>query len=320
MARARGYADWNPKEDTLTLLAQVNQILDEYREYLPLTARQIFYRMVGAYNYDKTEKAYANLCEKLVRARRAQLIPFSAIRDDKVSEHAAGGGYRDPARFWESLRDRADYYGRPVRQGQDHRIEFWTEAGGMSEMLAGMARPYGVPVFSAGGFLSVTATHQIAQRALASDKPTIMLHVGDYDPSGESIFDAMMGDALQFFAAHRGGGRLVDFEDQFKAVRVALTWEQVEEHGIDTAPPKSTDSRSPRWEDEGRFETAQAEAIDPPLLKTMVETAIEEFTDIDLLNEVIEQSNEERDVIEARLQRIVDEVEAEIESEEEEDA
>lgn len=307
MARPRGYADWNPKEDTLTLISQVQAVLDEYREYLPMTARQIFYRLVGSYNFDKTEKAYARLCEHLVRARRAQMIPFSAIRDDKVSEHSAGGGFEGPADFWSSLRDEARYYGRPRREGQDFNIEFWTEAGGMSEMIANVASPYGVPVFSAGGFLSVTATHAIAKRALASDLPTIALHIGDYDPSGESIFDSMMADALHFFAAHRGGGLLSDHEEHFRAVRVALTWDQVEEHGLDTAPPKATDGRSARWEDEGRHETAQAEAMPPDLLAQLTREAIEEHTDMDQMAAVERESDVEREEIDEKLKAMIDE-------------
>jgi hypothetical protein len=55
--RVRGFAPWSPRDDTLTLLDQVNGIFEEYRAQLPLTNRQIFYRLVGAHGYDKTEKA-----------------------------------------------------------------------------------------------------------------------------------------------------------------------------------------------------------------------------------------------------------------------
>ena len=67
------------------LLGQVQAILVEYEDYLPLTVRQIFYRLVGAYGFEKTERAYERLGNHLVRARRAQIIRFDAIRDDGVS-------------------------------------------------------------------------------------------------------------------------------------------------------------------------------------------------------------------------------------------
>src|SRR5215471_8150611 len=76
--RVRGFAPWAPRGTTLELLEQVRGVLDEYEDYLPLTIRQIFYRLVGAHNYEKTERAYGRLCEHLNRARRARIIPMAA--------------------------------------------------------------------------------------------------------------------------------------------------------------------------------------------------------------------------------------------------
>ncbi len=70
--RPRGFAPWSPQAATLTLLGQVRAVLAEYRDHLPLTIRQIFYRLVGAHGYDKTEQAYGRLCEHLNRARRGR--------------------------------------------------------------------------------------------------------------------------------------------------------------------------------------------------------------------------------------------------------
>jgi hypothetical protein len=80
--RVRGFAEWSPRRETLELLARVNAVLGEYADHLPLTLRQIFYRLVGAHGYEKTEQAYERLGEHLVRARRARIIPMEAIRDD----------------------------------------------------------------------------------------------------------------------------------------------------------------------------------------------------------------------------------------------
>src|SRR5690349_18824370 len=80
--RPRGFAPWAPRGAALDLVAAIKDVLAEYREYLPLTARQVFYRLVGTVGYEKTEPGYKRLCEVLNRARRARLIPFEAIRDD----------------------------------------------------------------------------------------------------------------------------------------------------------------------------------------------------------------------------------------------
>src|SRR3954452_22511962 len=63
--RPRGFVPWTPRSATRVLLDQVHQVLEEYRPDLPVTARQIFYRLVGKHHYDKTEQAYARLLEML---------------------------------------------------------------------------------------------------------------------------------------------------------------------------------------------------------------------------------------------------------------
>ena len=55
VTRPRGFAPWRPRRDTLGLLDTIRGVLAEYDDQLPLTARQVFYRLVGAHGYDKTE-------------------------------------------------------------------------------------------------------------------------------------------------------------------------------------------------------------------------------------------------------------------------
>ena len=104
--RPRGFVDWRPQAATLALLNQVRDVLDEYADYLPLTVRQVFYRLVGAHGYDKTEKAYERLGEHLNRARRAELVDMDAIRD--------GGGARDEPHFWQ---DADEFHGPAIGPG-----------------------------------------------------------------------------------------------------------------------------------------------------------------------------------------------------------
>jgi hypothetical protein len=48
--------------------------------YRTNTVRQIYYRLIGAYGYDKDANASERLGELINRARRAGLIPMDAIR------------------------------------------------------------------------------------------------------------------------------------------------------------------------------------------------------------------------------------------------
>lgn len=69
--RPRGFVPWNPSAALVDRVQAVLGVLAEYRAHLPLTNRQVFYRLVATRGYDKTEAAYARLCETVNRARRS---------------------------------------------------------------------------------------------------------------------------------------------------------------------------------------------------------------------------------------------------------
>ncbi len=276
-SRPRGYdPTWKPQAPTLALLADVDAVLDTYSEHLPLTIRQVYYALVGAGKLDKTENAYERLCEHLNRARRARLIDFDCIRDDGVSvcQTTTYNGVQD---FHDETARRASNYRRNYQDGQEYAIELWSEAGGMVYQLANVADDYSVPVYSAGGFASLSATYEIARRALARNVPTVILHCGDCDPSGLSIFTAMMSDAAAFVQADR-----VIHTLQIIPVRVALTAEQVRVYELPTAPAKASDTRSKSWSGG----TCQLEALPPDQLALIVRSAIDEWIDYDLVDDL----------------------------------
>jgi hypothetical protein len=282
MTRAKGYVgSWNPQPRTLAILRAVIQILAEYGEYGPMTLRQIFYRLVGEYGYAKTENAYESLGNHVVKARRAGLIPWDAIRDDG-STVAGAQGWEGRRSFWRSVRKAGDDFERDHQEGQAQRIELWCEAAGMVPMLTQMTAQWHVPIYSSGGFTSVTLTHEVAMRVEQREVPTVFLHVGDYDPSGESIFTSMTEDIEAFLSDPA----------QFEPVRVALTAAQVAQYDLPTAPPKKGDSRTRNWA--GGDATTQAEALPPPLLRDIVVGQIEFYTDPDVLADVIEREGHDK--------------------------
>src|SRR5262245_55680247 len=153
--RVRGFAPWTPRGATLELLDQVRGVLDEYEVYLPLTIRQIFYRLVGAHEYEKTERAYARLCEHLNRARRARIISMDVIRDDGgvVSQPDS---WESAEQFMRTVRAMAADFKLDRRAGQKTRLVGICEAAGMVPQLERVAHPLGVTVMSGGGFDSLT--------------------------------------------------------------------------------------------------------------------------------------------------------------------
>lgn len=163
----------------------------------------------------------------------------------------------------------------------------------MMPQLRRAVEEYTVPVYSAGGFLSVTATYEIAQRALNRDVRTILLHIGDYDPSGESIFTALSED-VGAFVEDRGG-------EAPEAVRVALTKRQVDEHSLPTAPAKRSDSRSATW----IGGTCQCESLPPDLLALYARQAVELEIDTALVEEIREDQAIEREMLVAKVRGLL---------------
>jgi hypothetical protein len=276
--RKRGFAPWKPQQDTQRLLGLVRGVLHEYRYNLPLTVRQIFYRLVGAHGYDKTEAAYYRLVEHLNSARRARIIPMSAIRDDGNTA-LAPVCYRDASDFLGSVRSWADDMELDHSAGQRVRLVVFCEAAGMAPQLARVANPFGVPVYSGGGFDSLTAKHDFASELADHDRPTEVLHIGDHDPSGAHMFLAFAEDVAAF-ARDLGGN--VTF------TRLAVTPRQIERFNLPTDPSKPTDKRA------FRGPTCQAEALAPDDLAAIVRDAIMQRFDQAVLDRVLKREKRER--------------------------
>lgn len=218
MARVRGLACWRPRAKSLALLEQVKGVLREYAEHLPLTIRQIFYRLVGAHGYDKTEQAYDRLGEMLSRARRAGFVLFDAIRDDGIDMRVPTA-WTDADQLVEAIRNTITNFRLDRQQGQPRRLLIAVEATGMLPQVERIAGPYGIPVQSSGGFDSLTAKYGLAD--FLSEWPAAeVLHIGDHDPSGVHVFTSLAEDVRAICADS-------DHAVDVTFTRLAVTPEQI---------------------------------------------------------------------------------------------
>ncbi|MEA3275543.1 MAG: hypothetical protein U9Q81_09715 [Pseudomonadota bacterium] len=265
-------------------------MLKEYAGYLPLTIRQIFYRLVGKDIIGKTEKDYNNLGELLNRARRAQVIDMGAIRDDGFTGgFALRNGFTGPDEFLAATVEQANDFRRDRQEGQERRLVLWCEATGMVPQLERVAATYGVMVKSSGGFDSLTVKHQAGR--MTADVPIEVLHVGDFDPSGECMFDALAEDVTAF-AEHYGNDVLFS--------RVAVTPEHIALYHLPTAPPKASSHQAKKR----MSETTQAEALDPATLADIVREGIEDRMDEGAYRQAVEIEQHERKWLLDQLQTI----------------
>jgi hypothetical protein len=273
MTRPRGPHPWNPQPKTRAIVDQVLGVLAQYDDYLPLTIRLIFYRLVAMYGYAKTDNAYQNLITYIGRARRAGLISCDAIRDDGITE-VIPLSFTGKPDFYREVVLLARGYRRDRLEGQPVRIEIWCEAAGMVPQLVEVAHPFGITVYSCSGFDSTTFNHKAAQRASAGI-PLLVLHIGDHDFEGRHIFNSAMEDVVAWTASMEGNVRFI---------RVAVTPQQIEEYDLPTAPPKKAGDRP----------TCQAEALEPPVLAEIVKSEVMKHLDFGVYQRVLNREKAER--------------------------
>lgn len=260
--RARGWIEWRPSSGTCDTINTIKGVLAENADYLPMTARQIFYALVARDQVEKTERGYKSLSETLNKARRAKLIPFNAIRDDGIREFTPDG-YLGVGQVERTLQDIVENATLDPSHGQPFNQIVMTETAGMVPMAARAASGFGATAISAGGFVSVTGMYDLAQSVISDGRAAIFWHLGDYDPSVLHLYQSLAENVNSFADGH---------EIAFR--RLAVTPEQIEAHKLPMAPPKKTDRRT--FDGGG---TVQAEALPPATLSALIRDALAENFD-----------------------------------------
>ena len=270
--------DRRTKEETEALRASLVALALEYR---PCTVRQVFYAAVSAGVIEKTEQAYRGIVSRyLGAAREGGELPWSAITDHTRTV------YKKAA--WDSLRDVVsavrDQYRRAMWPSQPVRVEVWTEARTLMGALKPVIDEWGVPLFPCGGYPSKTFLHDAAEDIELADKPTLLLYLGDHDPSGRDIERHVL-ETLQRYAP----------DADITLRRIAVTPEQVAHLDLPYRPPKADDPRAAGFEGG----CVEVEALRPDVLRGLVAEAIEVEVDPHQLAVVRAAEESEREALAA---------------------
>ena len=266
---------------------QVLNIVDELRNWLPLTLRQVFYQIVAKGHLKNTRSFYNTLSKLLKHMRIDGQLEWSAIED-------ATRAINDNTGFltWQEFAGiETDYflngYSRNLGQGQSNHIELWYEKSALSRIFQAAARPYCISTFSTRGFTSITALHDFYDRAeYAKSKgqvPTI-LFFSDLDPSGVEMLPAIQNVLINDFGL-----------SGIKYKRVALTPKQAKLFKL----PKSVDAikkgdkRAPAFIKKYGNTAIELDALHPQQLQKLVQDAIESQLDLDQFHK--EMTTEKQD-------------------------
>ncbi|MGD0204684.1 MAG: hypothetical protein ABSC20_12380 [Candidatus Bathyarchaeia archaeon] len=242
-------------------------ILKEYGD-LPLTIRQIFYRLVGKYSLDKTENNYQYLDKQLVQHRKNAWIKWDRIVDltrkpTKLEYHTELTP-EDWIRYWaKDFIDSLSGYHQPEYTNQEYLVEVWSEHEGLQPLFKKALENYPVTLYFTRGRNSWSNFYESAQRLKQTSRKIVILHFADADDYGRNMTKNIQ-DAFEFFE--------VDAE----VVRVALTNEQVRE-----------------W----NLPDTQLEAIEPDRMITLIQDAVRKYIDREKLIEMLEEQRRGQEVV-----------------------
>jgi hypothetical protein len=237
-------------------------VLAEYEE--AITIRHLFYRLTGRRAICKTEKDYKNLCTQLTKWRKRQEIPFGAFIDGTRWHHGAA----TYSSAQEALLYSVQSYRKNLWNDQPYYVELWAEKDAILSIIQPIANEWGIPVFPCRGFASISSLFETAQTFKAKKqqgKDSIILYLGDHDPSGIAI-DAAIQKTWRYFDM-----AAPTFE------RLAVFARQIEEYDLPTRPVKETDKRGKGW----IGGCVEIDTLTPAQIRALVDARLVELVDAD---------------------------------------
>jgi hypothetical protein len=241
----------------------------------PVTLRQLYYRLVAAMLLENTVTAYKGLSARTAQARRAGAFPYLMDPTRTIHRYRTFDG-DESARDW--LRRS---YRRDRTEGQPWSVYLGVEKRGIVAQLQEWFGDLGVPVLALGGYAGQGYVDDVIEdvSAAGQDRPAVLLHAGDHDPSGEDIDRDFIARADCFA----------------KVERVALIAAQVEAYRLPPQPGKTTDSRAAGFiAKHGRLIQVELDALDPDDLHSLYQAAIDRYWDTSAYEAVLALEAEER--------------------------
>lgn len=278
----QAFIQQNFQRKTLAVIAQANEIIEEYQaQGFTLTLRQLYYQFVARDLIPNTKQSYDRIGSILNDARLAGLVDWEAI-EDRTRNLAVQLRLENPRHGLELLRDH--WYGIDMWANQPRRVEVWIEKEALAGVIAGVCDELDVPYFACRGYVSQSEQWRAYRRhsSVADDQTTIILHLGDHDPSGIDMTRDNQ-DRLDLFHGYR----------ESKVERIALNMDQVEQYGPPPNFAKQTDSRFEAYAAEFGTESWELDALEPAVLVQLIRDHVARYCDEDLWAEKVAQREDD---------------------------
>lgn len=164
-----------------------------------VTQRQIFYYLVTKGLIDNTLMKYNKLVPLVNRMRIFGLIPFNSILD-----RTGLYGTTQYDNIEEPIENAIKRFRGNWNGNFPEYIEVWLEKQALRDIVYQVTNAYGVALSVASGTTKLSQIQSFINRINYYEKPTIILYLGDFDPTGlnidKQLLDQMKSTKLQIHA------------------------------------------------------------------------------------------------------------------------
>jgi hypothetical protein len=156
------------------------QIVRSYN--LPVTLRQLFYRLVSEQLLSNTQADYKTLSSKTAALRRRGEFPALFDRGRRVLQPSG----------WDSvaagMAEFVEHHFRLDRTaGQEVQVWLAVEKNALAGLIEDWFDDLGVPVLPLGGYGSESIDREVLRRVERDGRPAVLIIAGDFDASGMDI-------------------------------------------------------------------------------------------------------------------------------------
>lgn len=290
----QAYVETSFRSATLGLITQASAIIEEYQaDGYSLTLRQLYYQFVARGLIENNQHTYKRLGKIISNARLAGLIDWDAI-EDRTRNMESNSHWESPG---DILVSAADSYRRDLWADQEHAVEVWIEKEALIGVIESVCTDLDIPYFACRGYVSQSEQWRAGKRAMTrfrdNGQKTVIIHLGDHDPSGIDMTRDVR-QRLEMFAG---------FPQAVMVERIALNWEQVQEFRPPPNPAKSADTRTPDYIKRYGPESWELDALEPRLIDRLIRQHVQPYCDEYLMSEAKAQQEQERNRLYELAQR-----------------
>lgn len=272
---------------------QVIEVVNELKDYWPLTLRQIYYRLVALGYIENVRSKYNDLSKLIKHMRLDELLSWDVL-EDRTRRVSDKRGWEDHQDFLDAhVANFLEGYERCYVQHQEVYLELWTEKDALMLVFERIAYPYCIRAVLCRGYQSITfldGFRQRAREAMNQRQTPVILYFGDLDPSGVQMLEATkqtLEDEMDLWG--------VEYH------RIALNPEQINAFNLPHNPTavKLTDRRCKSYVARFGMVAVELDSLHPATLNDIAVAAIESQFDMSLFKEQQEREFQDREKLTA---------------------